>query len=90
MSVTPIILLIALLVLGVHWESPVLFVGFTFLLSWLVVSCFAKVVRWGVGLTAVDRSKQRPGRSRVCMDPRCGKMNIAHARFCAQCGRRLV
>ena len=30
------------------------------------------------------------GRTRICPDNRCGRVNIGEARFCAQCGRRLA
>ena len=78
---------------GVRTHEPVFIIGFLFLAFWAVLACFARFIRWLVGLTA-SPARQRVvannNRSRPCPDARCGRVNVAAARFCAQCGRRLA
>lgn len=86
-------LMVVCLVLGT--EAPWFFVGAYLLFVWLAVAMVAGVLRWLVGLTAPTPAQMSgpPGsshRTRVCPDSRCGRVNIGHARFCAQCGRRLA
>jgi hypothetical protein len=66
-----------------------------FLLIWIVMRLFARGTVWLTGLTTPSPAGRglpdMPfGRTRVCPDSRCGRVNIGQARFCAQCGRRLA
>ncbi|NLU22168.1 MAG: hypothetical protein GXW89_15940 [Phycisphaerae bacterium] len=87
-------------------ENPFCFlIGFV-LIGWPVIAMMAGSVRWLLSLTTAppaggDRQAERlpscsdwshgtAAQSRVCPDDRCGRVNIEQARFCAQCGRRLV
>lgn len=86
-------LMVVCLVLGT--EAPLFFVGAYLLFVWLAVAMVAGGLRWLVGLTAptpanADGPPAGGRRTRVCTDSRCGRVNIGHARFCAQCGRRLA
>jgi hypothetical protein len=77
-----------------------LFIGIAFVAFWVVV--LRSLIGFGRWLMQMppDRprrafSADRPGRPRspesvrTCADPRCGRVNLAEARYCARCGRPL-
>src|SRR5437016_499684 len=99
-----IVLLFIFLGTGPHWIAlPMLIVGFVFVTAWVIV--FKMLIgfgRWLMGMPPPSARRvanpPRPFRpaiqpapfGRTCADPRCCRVNVAGARYCAQCGRELT
>jgi hypothetical protein len=88
---------------GAHWVAlPALIAGFVFVAFWVVLlKMLIGFGRWLMGMPPGPPHRVPAARrpigpqlypappSRTCSDPRCGRVNVTEARFCAQCGRSL-
>ncbi len=83
------ILIICLLVLaaGMRIGGVILLLAFVFVVILLAATVVARLTRSLMG--PENQPARRREDKRVCPDPRCGWVNEARSRFCAQCGRRL-
>ena len=98
-----VVILLLFTGMGVHWVSlPALMMGFLFIAFWiLVLKLLIGFGRWVMGIQSRPSPRIPPTRrpivaqvypappSRTCADPRCGRVNVPEARYCAQCGRPL-
>src|SRR5690242_11761427 len=100
---TIVMILLLFTGLGAHWVAlPALTMGFLFIAFWIfVLKLMIGFGRWVMGIPARPPPRIQPPRrpvaaqvypappSRTCADPRCGRVNVPEARYCAQCGRPL-
>ncbi|MFO0837094.1 MAG: zinc ribbon domain-containing protein [Phycisphaerae bacterium] len=83
---------------GVFVLAPLLFLGGLVAVFVMVGVFIFRVVRFvvrglmGVGQTQVTYTPHGAdsGRSRVCPNARCGRLNPPQARFCGRCGQSLI
>jgi hypothetical protein len=76
---------------GLRVDPVLFFLLFVVLMVWMSVRVMVGFLRWVTGGGEADpvRKRREMDLRKTCRDPHCGKVNVARARFCAQCGKPL-